>query len=140
MYQFYKTKSLFIFFCFITTCCFSQDISGIWEGNYGKNLLTPQPQKLLVEINIYNDSLIRGISHLYYRNNKYEHYFIKGIFRKRDSSFVFNEDSTLSVKLGWLASNCLGTYKTKLRITDSSMRQEGKWRDKEFFGCPTTSV
>lgn len=140
MHEFTKyvlTAALFIFF---STICFSQNISGIWEGNYGRNLLTPQPRKLVVEINIYNDSLISGLSHLYYRNGKYEHYVINGVFHKADSTIIFREDSIIAVNLGPLSSPCLGKYTTRLKITDSSMRQEGKWKDKNFLGCPTTTV
>ena len=140
MDKIYKTGFLICFLLFVQAIGFSQDISGVWTGNYGRNLLTPQPLKLVVEINVYNDSVISGLSHIYYKNNKYEHYTIHGVFRKRDSSFVFSEDSALAIRLGFGVSNCLGKYKTTLRITDSGLRQEGRWRDKEILGCPSTTV
>jgi len=119
----------------------SQDISGTWTGNYGRSLLTIRPQKLVVEIFLYNDSLISGASHLYYHNNKYEHYRISGVYRKLDSSFIFAEDSTIAVKLGIFETNATGTYKTKLSLTDTSIRQQGKWRDNErFLGAGSSTV
>lgn len=124
----------------VSSHSFAQDITGIWTGNYGRNLLSFQPLKLVVEINLHNDSIISGLSHLYYKNNKYEHYRISGIYHRRDSSFTFTEDSAIAVKLGPLASNCMGKYQTKLRISDTAMRQEGRWKDQAFLGCPATSV
>lgn len=119
---------------------FTQDISGTWVGNYGWNLLSTRPLKLVVEINLHNDSIITGLSHLYYRNNKYEHYTITGIYHRRDSTFTFKEDSVIAVQLGWLTSYCKGIYKTKLNINDTTMRQEGRWKDQQFLGCPATRV
>src|SRR4051794_16356419 len=83
---------------------FSQDISGTWVRNYGASFGTTKPQKLVVEIYLHNDSVITGASHLYYHNNKYEHYRIRGIYHQKDSSFIFKEDSTLAVKLRLLST------------------------------------
>lgn len=139
MSQMYIKSVSLIIALLISTSSFSQEISGTWVGNYGRNLLTPHTSKLVVEINIYNDSLLTGMSHLYYRNNHYEHYRITGVYHKKDSTFTFREDSVIAVKLG-LASNCMGNYKTKLTISDSSMRQEGRWKDQQILGCPSTGV
>jgi hypothetical protein len=111
-------------------------------GNYSKNFLMTQPQKLVVELMIYNDSLITGASHLYYKNSKYEHYKINGFFNRKDSTVYFSEDSTIAVRLGFLSSNCLGNYKMKLSYTDSSLRLFGQWRDnsKSIIRCPKTNV
>lgn len=136
-------QTVILSFLLITLCHtgISQDISGTWTGNYGRSLLTVRPQKLVVEIFLYNDSLVSGASHLYYRNNKYEHYSIKGVYRKRDSTIIFAEDSSIRVKLGFFETNALGTYKTKLSFTDTSMRQEGRWRDNErFLGAGSSTV
>lgn len=138
-----KRKLIYILIAIIfTNQSFGQDISGTWVGNYGRAFLTPAPQKLVIEIFTFNDSIITGASHLYYRSNKYEHYKIKGIFHKKDSTVTFKEDSTLAVKLGFLEDNCLGMYYMKLYINDTALRLVGKWKDvsRSLFHCPTSSV
>lgn len=124
------------------TNAFSQDISGTWVGNYSKNLLTPHPEKLVVEIFINNDSLITGVSHLYYKDLTYEHYKIKGIFNKRNYIVYFSEDSTIDVKLGPMYDNCLGNYSLKLDMNNTIMRLTGTWKDNStsLFNCPSTGV
>jgi hypothetical protein len=119
-----------------------QQISGTWVGNYGRSFLTSRPQKLVVELSLSNDSVINGMSHLYYLNNKYEHYRISGIYHAADSSINFKEDSTIAVWLGLFSSNCLGNYTMKLSFTDTTMRWDGKWRDNDrfIFHCPSSSV
>lgn len=120
----------------------AQDINGTWEGNYKSFLNIARPQKLVVELELYNDSLITGASHLYYRNNKYEHYRIWGVFRKKDSTIRFSEDSVIAVKLGLMAGYCTGDYSMKLTVTDTLLRFEGKWKDNmsKFLGCGTSGV
>lgn len=118
----------------------AQDITGLWTGNYGWNFLSPRPRKLVVEIDLHNDSIISGMSHLYYRNDRYEHYYISGIYHRKDSTFTFTEDSALAVNLGFFMSNCLGKYKTKLSVSDTAMRQDGRWKDKQVLGCPASKV
>ena len=101
------------------------------------------PQKLVVELFLYNDSLLTGTTHLYYKNNKYEHYTVQGKYNKKDSTVMFVEDSTISLKLGFMSKNCLGKYQTKLILNDTIMSLQGKWKDKSssiLFRCPTTTV
>lgn len=126
----------------ITMVARAQDISGTWTGNYGKIPLNPSPEKLVVELFLYQDSLITGATHLYYKKNHYEHYKIKGVYHRSDSSIYFTEDSTIAVKLGFMATNCLGNYQMKLTVTDSTMQWNGKWSDKSraLFHCPSTRV
>jgi hypothetical protein len=132
----------FILFLFYFNASFSQDISGTWIGNYGGAILMMKPQKLVAEIFLSNDSIITGATHLYYRNNQYEHYTIIGKYNKKDSTIIFTEDSTIAVKLGFLATNCLGRYKMKLAVSDTAYRFEGRWKDKStsIFKCPSSSV
>lgn len=132
----------FIVFMFISLVGECQNIEGKWTGNYSKNLLSTHPQRLDVELLLYNDSLIGGASHLYYEGGKYEHYKLKGVYHKKDSTVYFSEDSTLSVYLGAFADNCLGNYLMKLIITDTSFRLEGRWKDNSnaLLRCPTTKV
>jgi hypothetical protein len=117
-------------------------ISGSWVGNYRFNLLSSNPRKLVVELQLYNDSLLTGASHLYYRFGKYEHYTLSGVFHAADSTVELVEDSTISLRLSLFESNCLGRYKMKMYRTDSSLRLDGRWKDKsgDLFGCPATGA
>lgn len=116
----------------------AQDISGKWEGNYGFSFGITNPQKLVLDFDISSDSIVRGMSHLYHKNGKYEHYYISGKFRKADSTIVVREDSAYDVHVGLLSINVLGTYSMKLKYTDSSVRFEGKWKENTMF-LPSTS-
>jgi len=120
----------------------AQDISGVWFGNYEKSFLADNPQRLVVEIYVYNDSLITGASHLYYKNNQYEHYKINGVIKKKESVIYFSEDSTIAVKLGFLEDNCLGNYTMKLSSTDTMLELKGEWEDNsgDLFHCVSTGV
>jgi len=120
----------------------AQDISGVWVGNYKPSFFTATPEKLVVEISIYNDSLITGASHLYYKHQQYEHYKIYGLYKKKESIIYFSEDSTIAVKLGPLDENCLGKYTMKLTSTDGLLEMTGKWEDNSvsLFQCPPSGV
>jgi hypothetical protein len=120
----------------------AQDISGVWVGNYERSIFMDQPDKLVVEIYVYNDSLITGISHLYYGDDEYEHYKIYGVYDKSRSTVYFSEDSTIAVKLGFMITNCMGNYFMKLKVTDTMLTLKGRWSDNNprLFGCPTTGV
>jgi hypothetical protein len=120
---------------------YAQDISGVWTGNYKNHLFAANPDKLVVELYVHNDSLITGLSHLYYQHNQYEHYKINGVIRS-DGSIYFSEDSTIAVKLGYLEVNCLGNYTLKLSSNDTSLRLEGKWKDNStaLFHCAASGV
>ncbi len=107
----------------------AQDISGKWVGNYGFNLMSSIPDKLVIEIFIHDDSIVSGTSHLYHGNDKYEHYTISGVYHKADSTIYFKEDSTIGVQLGFGASNVLGNYVMKLKVTDTMMYFNGKWKE-----------
>jgi hypothetical protein len=119
-----------------------QDLSGVWVGNFSKHIMMTHPEKLVIELYLHDDSLISGASHLYYRNNNYEHYTLVGSYNRKDSIAHFREDSTLGVKLGFMGSNCLGNYTTKFQVTDTSMLLLGKWSDNStsVLGCPTVKV
>jgi len=119
----------------------AQDISGVWIGNYKGAVFAANPDKLVVEIIVYNDSLITGLSHLYYKHNEYEHYKIYGVIHN-DGTIYFSEDSTIAVKLGPMDENCMGNYTTKLSSTDTSLFLKGRWRDNStaLFHCASTDV
>jgi len=120
----------------------AQDISGVWTGNYEKHAFASHPEKLVVEIFVYNDSLITGASHLFYKNNLYEHYKINGVIKKTEGVIYFSEDSTIGVKLGFMAENCLGNYTMTLSSTDTLLMLNGRWKDNSnsLFGCGSFGV
>ena len=134
--------SLFTLFFFLNLVVSAQDISGVWVGNYKPTLFAATPEKLVVEIFVYNDSLITGASHLYYKNDQYEHYKIYGVFKKKESIIHFSEDSTIAVKLGPMDQNCLGNYTMKLTSTGNLLELKGRWEDNStaLFRCPSTGV
>ena len=129
-------------FFFLNLLLSAQDISGVWIGNYNPALFATRPEKLVVEIIVYNDSLITGASHLYYKNDQYEHYKIYGRFKKKESLIYFSEDSTIAVKLGLMDANCLGNYTMKLTSTGNTLEMKGRWDDNStaLFRCPSTGV
>ncbi len=126
----------------IGTNIFGQDINGRWTGNYSKKLFMTRPKILIVNLDIYNDSLVTGTTHLKYQGSDFEHYTVSGIYNIEDSTISFTEDSTLGVKLSFGASTCLGRYAMKLKVTDTSYRLEGTWTDKSssLLGCGKSGV
>jgi len=114
----------------------------VWVGNYKPSFISATPEKLVVEISIYNDSLITGASHLYYKHQQYEHYKIYGVYKKKESIIYFSEDSTIAVKLGPMDENCLGRYTMKLISTGNLLEMTGKWEDNSvsIFQCPPSGV
>jgi len=128
---------------FFSSAIFSraQDISGVWIGNYKGSAFAANPDKLVIEIIVYNDSLITGLSHLYYKHNEYEHYKIYGVIQK-DGTIYFSEDSTISVKLGPMDENCMGNYTMKLIETDTSFLLNGRWRTNStgLFRCASSDL
>ncbi len=120
----------------------AQDISGVWVGNYRPSFFTATPEKLVIEISIYNDSLITGASHLYYKHQQYEHYKIYGVYKKKKSIIYFSEDSTIAVKLGPMDENCRGSYTMKLTSTGNLLEMTGRWEDNSvsLFQCPPSGV
>lgn len=65
-------------------------------GTMGVRFLL-EPQETGSGTFFINDSVINGMSHLYYLNNKYEHYRISGIYHSMDLTIYFKEDSTIAV-------------------------------------------
>ena len=137
------SRSFFVtLFSIIQLFLSAQDISGVWVGNYKPSFFSATPDKLVVEISIYNDSLITGASHLYYKHQQYEHYKIYGVYKKKESLIYFSEDSTIAVKLGPMDDNCLGNYTMKLTSTDNLLQMTGRWQDNSIgmFPCPPSGV
>lgn len=120
---------LFIPLLFVLFNCYSQDISGRWTGNYGKSFFSTDVNKLEVNIELYNDSIVKGTSRLEYGRDKYEYYVINGIYNRADSSIYFSENVEIDVNVGMLTSTVMGNYTMKLKMYDTVMRFEGKWRE-----------
>jgi hypothetical protein len=104
-----------------------QDISGRWQGNYFAMQKMAQPTRVVVELTVYQDSLLTGTSHLYYANGNYEHYALSGQFFERDSSILFSEDSTISVGNKTIPY-CRGKYIMGLSFREGIMRLDGRWK------------
>lgn len=122
---------LLLFIPFLLVCCigYGQDISGKWTGNYGKSFFSTDVNKLEVNIELYNDSIVKGTSRLEYGRDKYEYYVINGIYNRADSSIYFSENVEIDVNVGMLTSTVMGNYTMKLKVYDTVMRFEGKWRE-----------
>lgn len=110
---------------------YSQDISGKWYGNFGQYGLTVKVEELVVEFEVYNDSMVKGTSYLYYSRRNYEQYNIEGSYREADSTLYFSEVSEVEVRPGTLNSNMMGTYSMKLKDLQGIVRFEGKWQENE---------
>jgi hypothetical protein len=141
--MFLKRLFTFLFSFFIAQLSYAQiasnNIAGVWEGKFlTKELDLGQP-KLVVEIfNFKEDSLFKGISHLYYKGNFYEHYKIVGMYDKKNQVIVFKEVSTIAVDLGNYG-NCLGRYNMAVKKVDANyMFQYGDWTP-NIKGCTTNN-
>lgn len=112
-------------------------LTGTWEGQFMSTEYDLGQPRLVVEIYDFKDSSFTGISHLYYRQQKYEHYRIIGWYSRKDSLLVFREVSTIAVDLG-IYGNCLGTYKMRLSKDGKNLFQHGRWVA-NVPGCSATT-
>ena len=110
----------------------AQNYFGVWEGNNDYSFGWVQPQKVILELYKETDSTVSGASHLYYNFNKYEHYIVKGTINLKDQTIKVSEVSTLSVKIGFLMINSLGTYYLNLACGDTVCTLKGKWKPRGF--------
>lgn len=139
-----KLKTLIILFhlLYLQPACIAQNkITGTWSGIFESavQLLDLGQPSLVVEIYDFKDSLFKGITHLYYEGNQYEHYKMVGRFSEKESVIIFKESETIDVDLGGIG-NCLGTYMMKLSRHRDEWRLDGLW-ESNIRGCsPTTRV
>ena len=141
-----RMKIYFVAFFFLLNMfsqrMLSQSIDGTWVGNSEKSFFAVNPIKIVVELQVYDDSLLSGVAHMYLKDGKYEHQKVSGIYRKIDSTLVFSDDSLISYdyKAGW--ETCRGTYTVKLEVNGSIMRLTGVWKDRKkgIFRCPTVAT
>jgi hypothetical protein len=101
----------------------AQEISGAWQGHYEKG----RKNELKMDIELYNDSLIKGIRTQYYGNGEYESFSISGLFNRKDSVVTIAEDSALSQNADGFGDR--GTYTMKLSIEGATMKLKGKWKN-----------
>lgn len=120
---------LTISFLVVSFACYCQDITGKWVGNYGKSFFSSEVNKLEVNIELYDDTLIKGTSRLEYGKDKFEYYVINGVYNKTDSTIFFSENIEIDVNVGMMTTNVMGNYNMKLKVLDTVMRFEGKWRE-----------
>lgn len=118
--------------CSFTLYSQAQVINGTWTGNYAKTLLSSNPKSLVIELSLYNDSMLTGASHLYYGNGKFEHHKIKGKYNPKDSSALFEESLVeTNVVIGVFEV----TYKVKLYSRGDHWQLYGNWKNsKSIFG------
>lgn len=127
-----------IFFLLTTKNCISQNaVVGTWEGRFSGTVTELGEPKLVLEIYDFNDSLFSGMTHLYYDDNKYEHYKVVGKYLRKDSLLVFKEVSTISVDLGRY-ENCLGIYMAKFKKEGNRLVMTGFWESNIPF-CATNA-
>lgn len=101
--------------------------TGTWNGIFYTSYIRLGNPKLVVEIFDFKDSMFTGITHLYYRDGKYEHYRMAGKYFQKDSLFVMMEVSTIAVDLG-MYGNCLGTYYLKNKYKAGYLLLDGIWK------------
>ena len=122
-----KRFLVLMFVLAISFNCFSQNnITGKWEGMFLSRSTDLGAPRLVIEVFDFKDSLFTGITHLYYRGNKYEHYRMQGRYLEKDSMIVFFEASTIAVDLG-IYGNCLGMYMMKLKKEAGYLTLDGIW-------------
>lgn len=124
-------------------CCpcvsYTQDISGIWIGNYGKSLSIAAVNKLEVELEMVNDSVVSGQSRLFHGRDQYEVYKIRGVYRPKDSTLYFSEKEEVDINIK--GANVPGHYNMKLTIGSTLMRMEGRWQQHgSGYGLLSTNV
>jgi hypothetical protein len=108
----------------------AQNYFGTWEGTNEYGFGWVKPERVVLELYKENDSTIYGASHLYYRNDKYEHYTVRGKINLQDETMQVSEVGELSIKLGFLQENRSGVYYLKMACDDTVCTLKGKWKPK----------
>ena len=120
---------------------FAQNLSGTWIGSATElpHGVVP-PQKFVIEITVYNDSLITGASHYYYIKGRFEHHKMSGKINRQDGTVVLTEDSIMGKKVGPFVSVRKGIYNLKLSVSDARSVMKGTWKDKGLIGSTKIDV
>ena len=122
-----KFSPFYLFAIFVSTLSISnaQVINGTWKGNYARTILAMNPRVLIIELSLYNDTMITGASHLYYGGGRYEHHKIRGKFNPGDSTAKFYE-SLVETNLGIGVFEVF--YDVKLIYAGNNWRLAGRWK------------
>ncbi len=137
-----KIRPFFLLFSlFVCLPGGAQSLSGVWEGSNGYSSYYIKPERVVLELYEYNDS-ITGVSHLYYSRGRYEHHKISGWVNKRTSKVYLSEDSIISYKVGFLQTVDEGVYSLKLFKKEDAWILQGDWtsKKKRLFISPAVST
>ena len=134
------------FFLFLLITAFSyvnaQRLTGVWNGSNKPSAFYATPIKVMLEFSVYNDSLITGVNHLYYTNNRYEHHKLNGWFSKKDSLLYVDEVGIISYHTGLLETVDEGKYKLHVSRQQDKWNLQGEWKSNRliFFMHPKVQV
>lgn len=109
----------------------SQTLSGVWEGENGYSAYYIKPERVVLELSEYNDSLLTGVTHLYYSRGRYEHHKISGRIDKRSGKVYLSEDSIISYKVGLFTTIDEGVYSLRLFKKEDAWILQGNWTSKK---------
>ena len=121
-------------------CLQAQNYFGTWQGTNEYGFGWMKPERVVLELYRENDSTIYGASHLYYRNDKYEHYTVRGKINLQDETMEVSEVGELSIKLGFLHENRSGVYYLKMACNDTVCTLKGKWKPKRPVPFAAASI
>ncbi|MCB0700402.1 MAG: hypothetical protein H6551_12305 [Chitinophagales bacterium] len=106
---------------------YGQDISGTWVGFYGKESNRNQ-YGLKFDIEVYNDSLIKGIRTQYFNSiDRYECFTISGVYNKAHATVYIVEEDTVHQTVSGYGDK--GTYELKLETITGKITLVGKWKN-----------
>jgi hypothetical protein len=128
-------------FLFLFLSAGAQTLTGVWEGSNGYSASFTQPDRVVLELYEFHDS-ITGVSHLYYSRGRYEHHKLSGWINRRASKVYISEDSIISYKLGLFSTVYEGVYSLKLFKKEDAMILQGDWTSKKktLFMDPAVST
>jgi hypothetical protein len=108
----------------------AQQISGTWVGNDERTLFIIHPTKIVVELDIKNDTIVTGVTHYYYSDGLYEHFAIRGRYFPNDSLIIFSEDSTISFNKKKDLEMFQSVYRMKINSIGGKLKMKGKLKEK----------
>lgn len=127
-------------FSLLHTSCFTQSLNGTWKGQSERSFFVLNPTEIILDLEIYNDTLISGIIHSYYTKGRFDHVIISGHINLKDSIFYIIDEAEIRHNINTkFFEMCRGTMTLKLTKVDNIYRLKGKWKDndRKLFHCPT---
>ena len=125
------------------TCSYGQSLNGQWKGNNEHSIWILNSTSIILEIEVYKDSIITGVIHNYYKGNRFEHIKISGVINWKDSIVNIIEEEEISHNINTkLYETCLGKMQLKFFKKANLYYLKGEWKDKsrKLFRCPTLSI